>query len=141
MVKIKTRKKLSCVYEIKNIANGRKYIGSTTNFESRVRKHKWMLKNNVHKNKWLQQDYNLYGIDYFEFNVVKLCKPSQLLVQEQCYLDCCRGGDSYNVRPAITLKYMDDYLFLTEDDDVVGESLVDDYDWEEYVKFNPDLQL
>mgnify|MGYP002520912382 CR=1 FL=1 len=135
------RKKLSCVYEIKNIVNGRRYIGSTTNFESRICKHKWMLKNNVHKNKWLQQDYNLYGIDCFEFNAIKPCKPSQLLVQEQCYLDRYYWSGSYNVRPAITSKYMDNYLLLTEDDDVVGEPLVDACDWEEYIEFDPDLQF
>lgn len=141
VVEIKSKGKLSCVYEIKNIANGRRYIGSTTDFKSRIYKHKWMLKNNVHKNKWLQQDYNLHGIGCFEFNVIKPCKPSQLLVQEQCYLDRF-STKSYNVRPAIVSKYIDDYLLLTEDDyDLYNEPLVDDCDWEEYVVANPDLQL
>ncbi len=34
------------------------YVGKTNNIANRTRDHKWLLKNNKHKNKYLQKQYN-----------------------------------------------------------------------------------
>ena len=56
------------VYVIKNLVNGKVYIGSTdTNFNHRFNEHKCRLRNNYHGNNHLQNAWNKYGEDNFEF--------------------------------------------------------------------------
>ena len=51
-----------CVYKIQNVKNGKLYVGQTKNFKQRVSEHKYCLKNNIHSNPDLQQDYNIYMV-------------------------------------------------------------------------------
>ena len=46
------------VYLIRNTDNGKVYVGSSSNIETRLRTHFSNLKNNKHVNKGLQEDYN-----------------------------------------------------------------------------------
>ena len=62
---------IACVYTILNKETGRKYVGQTTFFYGRVRTHKSRLKSAQHANALLQEDWNKYGADAFEFAVVK----------------------------------------------------------------------
>ncbi|MGE7129172.1 GIY-YIG nuclease family protein [Lysinibacillus xylanilyticus] len=55
------------VYAIRNLTNGKEYIGVTENYTSRIRAHKWALKNGRHESLKLQIDYNLVGLESFEF--------------------------------------------------------------------------
>lgn len=61
---------MEVVYEIKNIKNGKRYIGSTINYEERVKSHLRGLRGNYHDNKRLQEDYNKQGESVFEFKVL-----------------------------------------------------------------------
>ena len=59
------------IYQIINKHNERVYIGCSTALQRRFMSHKWHLRKNKHVNKHLQEDYNKYGLDAFEFKVVE----------------------------------------------------------------------
>lgn len=46
---------MQVIYMILNLKNGKKYIGSATNFQRRKTKHLYQLKNNKHHSISLQQ--------------------------------------------------------------------------------------
>lgn len=77
------------VYSIRNKYNSRAYIGSTVNYERRIKRHIQTLKTNQHKNRKLQRDFIRYGgSDAFE--VTELCRAStqkQILRFEQVFID------------------------------------------------------
>lgn len=58
------------VYSITNIVNGKKYIGSTVDFDKRKRKHLNGLKGSYHENRLLQRDFDTYGEGTFVFEVL-----------------------------------------------------------------------
>lgn len=77
----------SCIYQIKNLVNNKTYIGQTVNFNKRKIRHIWALKTNRHDNYHLQNSYNIYGIDNFEFSKIVNCKKDELTKLEQYLVD------------------------------------------------------
>ena len=59
------------IYAIKNTITGRSYVGQSMNTYVRLSQHKSDLKNNRHRNKYLQQDVNVYGLENFEFVILE----------------------------------------------------------------------
>lgn len=57
------------------------------NIPDRWRLHLWELDLNRHHSARLQNHYNKYGKDDFEFSIVEPCLPSFLIAIEQKYLD------------------------------------------------------
>ena len=57
------------VYRITNIQTQKKYVGITENFERRKRKHIKELKNNTHHSQKLQNAWNYWGENNFEWTV------------------------------------------------------------------------
>ena len=62
-----------CIYCIRNKINNKKYIGQTS--QKRGYKQRWynhisLLINNKHHSKNLQEDFNKYGIENFEFFIL-----------------------------------------------------------------------
>ncbi len=84
-----TIEKKACVYQIINILNNNRYIGSTINLKSRAWQHIYLLRKNKHHSVHLQNAYNKYGEDKFVFNILEECQPIKdtLLLLEQKYLD------------------------------------------------------
>lgn len=83
------------IYQIKCVVNNRIYIGQTKNFRKRIYEHKWELKNNRHYNKKLQQDFNLYGIDNFQFIILHDdINQIDLLTYETRYINKYGGIES-----------------------------------------------
>ena len=78
----------SVIYQIKNIQNDKKYIGSTIDKKKRWMKHKWALINNRHDNAYLQRSWNKYGSTSFKFSIVEqVDENSDLISREQYYID------------------------------------------------------
>lgn len=58
------------IYEIRNIVNGKVYIGQSICIESRIKRHKRELAKGIHHNHHLQRSYNKYGKDKFTYNIL-----------------------------------------------------------------------
>lgn len=74
------------IYYIKNTLNNNMYIGQSVNIRTRFSAHKSSLKNNKHYNEKLQEDFNKYGMNIFEFGVLEECKRESLDEKEQYYI-------------------------------------------------------
>lgn len=83
------------VYYIRNKIENKYYIGITNNFRTRVKKHVYNLNKNKHHSKKLQESFNKYGIDNFEFGILLKtdCTRDEILEKEKEYI---RKYDSYN---------------------------------------------
>lgn len=93
----------SGIYKIKNIINNKVYIGSTNNLTKRLREHKSSLKNGNHYNYHLQNAYELYKIENFEFSILEECNSEFLLERENYYINFYNSKDpnfGYNVMDA-----------------------------------------
>lgn len=77
------------IYMIRNILNGKSYIGSSNSIKKRLTTHASHLKCNRHANRHLQSSYNKYGEKSFVFCVLEQCEPilETILMLEQKYLD------------------------------------------------------
>lgn len=78
--------KESGIYIIRNIHNGKVYIGQSQNVDYRIRMHKCLLNNNKHYNPHLQAAWNKYGSTSFEISILELCTISQLNEKEISYI-------------------------------------------------------
>jgi group I intron endonuclease len=89
--------KTSGIYKIINKINGKYYLGSTKNFKNRWKRHIKALKNNTHINKHLQNAWNKYGENSFEFTIIENnINYNNLLDVEQTYLDNVNINECYN---------------------------------------------
>lgn len=88
--------KTNCgIYAITNLINNKVYIGSSCNLKSRKYEHFRLLKNNKHVNKYLQNSFNKYGINTFNWEIleyIKKCEDKNILKQslldrEQFYIN------------------------------------------------------
>lgn len=77
----------SGIYEIVNTVNGHRYIGSAVNIPKRWSDHKSLLTRNKHHSRYLQNAWNKYSADCFEFRVIEYCFFFMLIPREQYYLD------------------------------------------------------
>lgn len=76
------------IYKITCTANGKVYIGSTTDMRKRWRAHRSDLRNNKHHNRHLQGAWNKYGNQFFEFEVLETVTiADHLHEREQHWLD------------------------------------------------------
>lgn len=81
------------IYAIHNLVNDKYYIGQAQDINDRWIKHRSRLKNNTHENKYLQNAYNKYGCDNFEYLVIEECDIQDLDEKEIMYI---QKYDSYN---------------------------------------------
>lgn len=86
------------VYEIKNLVNGKVYIGSTVmSFKKRLNHHRSLLRAGTHKNQYLQRAWDKYGEENFQFSILKVVDECCTLEEEQIYLDEVKS--EYNINP------------------------------------------
>lgn len=70
------------VYRIYNTFTNKNYIGSSVRIKERWQAHLNNLRRNIHTNKELQRDFNLFGEDKFLWQVLELCDEDVLISRE-----------------------------------------------------------
>lgn len=77
--------KEAVIYCITNTINGKKYIGSAVNYRLRRIRHLSELRCKRHHSLYLQNSFNKYGEDYFEFSILEVVEDKQLLIEREQY--------------------------------------------------------
>lgn len=84
------------IYQIRNVVNGKLYIGSAVDSKVRFEKHRRQLRKNKHHCAHLQASWNKHGEDCFKFEILENV-TGDLLEAEQRWLDKHYGnGTCYN---------------------------------------------
>ena len=88
-------------YKILNKITGKFYIGSSVDIEKRFKQHKADLNKGVHNNKYLQNAWNKYGADNFDFIVVEYVNDINKLRDRETYYiqqtNCTNHTIGYNL--------------------------------------------
>jgi group I intron endonuclease len=79
------------IYEIVHIDSGRKYVGSSSTVNRRIRQHKIGLRGGYHENQYLQRAWSKYGEEVFEFKILAVLQEEDKLPTEQRLLDRLRA--------------------------------------------------
>jgi len=85
------------IYEIVNLLNGKRYIGSAVWFNKRFSIHRSSLRRNAHHSQALQRAWNKHGKEAFVFRFMLICSKHLLLFYEQRAIDLLKP--EYNVNP------------------------------------------
>lgn len=85
------------VYGIRNITNGKLYIGSSCNIRRRFSDHKNQLRNGTHSNVHLLRAWGLYGEKNFTFSVLEECPPELRIEREIHHLKLQPKDNIYNL--------------------------------------------
>lgn len=87
------------IYEIFNTVNGKRYIGSSKNIVARWKDHRTHLRNDKHHSARLQNAWNKYGEQVFQFRVILFCGPAKEVLHfyEQRCFDSYKP--EYNISP------------------------------------------
>ena len=89
-----TTSKRSGIYQIRCLANGKHYIGSTKSFKKRWETHLRALLGGLHHSRYLQRAWDKHGADGFAFEILELVPDWRNLVRiEQDYPDRIRPWD------------------------------------------------
>lgn len=86
----------SGIYAIKNKINGYMYIGQSKNINIRWINHRSRLNNNKHANQKLQNAWNEYGQDNFEFIVIEKCDQDIIDDREIFWIDYYNSTNRYH---------------------------------------------
>ena len=87
------------IYGIRNKVNNKIYVGKTgMNFGDRWDSHKALLRNNKHDNPYLQNAWNKYGEQNFEFIVIEDCNVDKLNEREMYWIKYYKDKNlAYNI--------------------------------------------
>ena len=77
----------SGIYQIRNLVNGKRYVGSAIRFSKRWSEHRRDLDKGKHHSIALQRAWERYGGGAFVFEILEKCSPDSLLSREQFYID------------------------------------------------------
>jgi len=63
------------VYRVRNRRNDRSLVGASTNLPAILNRHRFQLAMQVHPNRALQDEWNAFGADAFDFEVLDVLEP------------------------------------------------------------------
>ena len=115
------------IYQIRNIVNGKIYIGSAVDSRIRFEKHRRHLRKGDHHCAHLQASWNKHGEDFFKFEILEVVN-GDLLEAEQRWIDRYYGnGRCYNTAryagaPMRGRKHTDKTLALLKEVSPKGEN-------------------
>ena len=94
----------SGIYGIRNRLTGQIYIGSALKISKRWAIHRWQLARGTHHSFRLQEAWDAEACpDIFEFLVIEMVRPEQLVSAEQWWIDFYESYDpayGYNIEPS-----------------------------------------
>lgn len=85
------------IYQIENLLNGRCYIGGSTRVFHRKNCHLYDLSIHKHPSKVMQEDYDKYGKDVFQFSILEWVEKSNLIQAEQNWIDKLHPAYNTNI--------------------------------------------
>lgn len=93
------------VYSIHNIITDEYYIGSSRHMYTRLARHRSDLRKNKHQNHLLQESWNKYGENAFDYDVIEYCENNDSILRdrEQFYIDTLHP--SLNITQSSRNKY------------------------------------
>jgi group I intron endonuclease len=100
------------VFQIKNLVNGKVYLGSSLNLNGPLNRAKFELQNKMHRIAELQKDYDELGPDKFSFDILEVVTPKddpyfnledELTLLEAIWIEKLQpfGEKGYNIEPKI----------------------------------------
>jgi group I intron endonuclease len=67
------------VFQIRNLSDGKVFVGSSMNLKGILNRHEFALKAGGHANKFLQRDWNERGGENFAFEILEELEPRENL--------------------------------------------------------------
>lgn len=83
---VKQYGKKSGIYHIVINETSHQYVGSAQDLRKRLNSHRTALIRRKHENYRMQECYDKYSIDSFEFEILEFCNISDLLQRESYYI-------------------------------------------------------
>lgn len=65
------------VYAISNLVTGRVLVAGSTNVQGVLNRHRFELRQGIHRNPRLSQEWSLHGESSFKFEVLDMLKPHE----------------------------------------------------------------
>lgn len=88
MQRINEKLRFKCgIYEIFNLENGKRYVGSSKDLYNRLHEHLHNLNNNKAHNKHFQYSWNKHGEDSFIYGILEYCDEEVRFDREQHYIN------------------------------------------------------
>lgn len=94
----------SGIYQILNIKNHKRYIGSAVNLKKRFSEHLKSLYQRTHYNGYLQNAFLKYGSDTFKFKILEYCDKEYLKDKELFWINFIKP--EYNMIQAIPDRFI-----------------------------------
>ena len=116
------------IYSIRNKENNKRYVGESLDIAIRFKEHKESLKQNKHHSYKLQNDYNKYGVNNFEFEILEVAYQTEnldtiyklkmhLIYLESLYVKKFNSiDDGYNCEDTLELVLKGDKTINTDKD-------------------------